>query len=743
MKQLGSDLVSTLDSSGHRNQATATRIDPLLSTERKTAGRRLIVPCGDQGIARDYYQFLKDGQGIEGVPGTVEFVIPEGLAKTLERQGGHPTEIVIFADRATKNQIRSLFAELQQVASEVTCHCLVVKPSLDQHLCPQRSDELQTSLEQTIASFRKAVTPRKLPEVVQPGHPHTRQCGGLEENECSSTAKNSGSRMTVIRTGYLLSPSSPITRRLKTLRRLRALIGPQLASTFVPGPTLFSAINSELALMHLAADGGIEEKSESPTHPCERRENVRRYLASQGISSGGAISGGVFSDCGLIRYVTILGHRRPWQSVLEDCTKATSAVDYGAILKTICRWTGLQWLIEMLVRNLICMVPSARQIDFHTLKPRTVHEIISLYNRHNFQYVQIAGYNNGVNHFGWKFPDRTVVLTSGLSGETRLSNSLMPERAIGIPEQGGAALDNSTVPEYAAGTGTYLTVDSGLTLKHCIQELERHDREFYVVPNYSWISMGTLFFVPIHGSGSQVSTLGDTIEDILLYDAVAEEFRYSCRGEEFFRDAMYDTSQHRLLLRLSLRVKRKSIYSVRHEKLEDPSAEDVLRCFEDADCSHVEIRKHRAADSAIDIRRYYVDSSSTPGVMEMPRDRIGRVWDRLEETPIASTLFHWFVRTFAFHVELFLTPEEFAIFWKHHKSLSISKIQLRQILRDNITHSACRWSNCISADLFLMRSNRVEFLGFLSTHLPNVRHNPGKQSPGSCERQQSVSNSDV
>ena len=58
--------------------------------------------------------------------------------------------------------------------------------------------------------------------------------------------KAPGSRLVVIRTGYVFSPSSSMTSRLKSLRPLRALTGPQLSSTFVPGTTLFSAINSEL-----------------------------------------------------------------------------------------------------------------------------------------------------------------------------------------------------------------------------------------------------------------------------------------------------------------------------------------------------------------------------------------------------------------------------------------------------------------------------------------------------------------
>jgi len=151
--------------------------------------------------------------------------------------------------------------------------------------------------------------------------------------------------------------------------------------------------------------------------------------------------------------------------------------------------------------------------------------------------------------------------------------------------------------------------------------------------------------------------------------------------------------------------------------------------FTDAEASNVEIRKNKAASTSIDLRRYYADSAATAtGALKMPRDSIGRVWDRLEETPIVSWLFHWFVRTFAFHVELFLKADEFVIFWKHHQTMPISKIQLRKVLQDGITNSACAHENCISADLFMTRSNREVFVNFVSTHLPNVRFNPGKQS---------------
>jgi hypothetical protein len=525
-----------------------------------------------------------------------------------------------------------------------------------------------------------------------------------------------------------------MTSRLKSLRPLRALTGPQLSSTFVPGTTLFSAINSELEslspLRGRAPNVKAVASSATEIEPSSQSKNgrVESSVSSHATSCEEASDSVQNSRFRSIRHLTILGVRRSWQSVLAERAAEQHADDAESLLSILCRSLGVQWFIAVVIRMLIRLMPSARQVDFHTLKPRTVREMISLYNRHNCRDIQLAGYNNGVNHFGWKFSDKTVVLTTGLPGKTQLSDASMLDLEARLRASGLLGETNSRSDNDIASSRTHFTVDAGLTLKHCIQELNRHDREFYVVPNYSWISMGTLFFVPVHGSGSHVSTLGDTIEDVLLYDGESEQFIFARRGDRLFRDAMYDTSRHRLLLRLTLLVKPNSVYSVRHETVDDPSAEDILKVFEDPDASNVEIRKNRAANSAIDIRRYYVDSPATAGALKMPRDSIGRVWDRLEETPVASTLFHWFVRKFAFHVELFLQPEEFLIFWQQHKSLPISKLQLRQILKDGITHSACRQASCISADLFMTRSNRDVFLGFISTHLPNVRFNPGKQS---------------
>jgi len=618
---------------------------------------RLIVSCGDPGLARDYLVSLDDKTEPQPRAAAVQCVTPETFIAATSQRQIYSDEVVVFLDRHITGRTLSVFAGLRQLASASPFTCLLVVPSLLNHLSPDRIDEIQQILNQ------------------------------LRESICASGV------LIILRTGFVLSASSSIARRIDGLRGFRRLLLPQLTTTFVDGAKLFLVINEEL-------------------------DRVQTEKAS-GSSTAKASA----------RQLTLLGTRRSWRSVFSDSASSGIRSKSGSVAVTLLVCAGVPWLLYWGVRLLSLVVPSVRQLQFETLRPRSVHEMISLYNRHNCGDVQLAGYNNGVNHFGWKFPEKTVVQTTRLPGKTQLSDVSILDLETRIRNLGiaAAAEEDSNAP--ATPGGTHFTVDAGLTLNHCIRELNKFNREFYVVPNYSWISMGTLYFVPVHGSGSHVSTLGDTIEDVLFYDGDDEQFILTRRGDAMFRDSMYNTSRHRLLLRLTLRVKPKSAYFVRQETMESPSAEDIQRVLDDIEASHVEIRKNRASSPSIDVFRYYVDSAADGvGTLEIPRDSIGRVWDRLEETPIVSNLFHWFVRTFAFHVELFLKSDEFVVFWKHHQTLPISKIQLRRVLRDGITHSACANENCISADLFMTRSNRDVFLRFVATHLPNVRSNPGKQS---------------
>ncbi len=112
--------------------------------------------------------------------------------------------------------------------------------------------------------------------------------------------------------------------------------------------------------------------------------------------------------------------------------------------------------------------------------------------------------------------------------------------------------------------------------------------------------------------------------------------------------------------------------------------------------------------------------------MEVPRDSIGRLWDRLEENPVSSWLFHAFVRKCGFHVELFLNEAEFEVFWRAHTTLPLSKIQL--VKADGLSNSPFGDCDRISADIFMKRKNSAAFLKFMQENLPNARFNPGKHS---------------
>ncbi|HEV3189865.1 MAG TPA: hypothetical protein VGY54_05170, partial [Polyangiaceae bacterium] len=61
--------------------------------------------------------------------------------------------------------------------------------------------------------------------------------------------------------------------------------------------------------------------------------------------------------------------------------------------------------------------------------------------------------------------------------------------------------------------------------------------------------MGTIFLVPVHGSGSVVSTLGETIDKVLLYDPREDRFFSLRRGDAGFGQYMYNPDRGALVLR--------------------------------------------------------------------------------------------------------------------------------------------------------------------------------------------------
>jgi hypothetical protein len=278
--------------------------------------------------------------------------------------------------------------------------------------------------------------------------------------------------------------------------------------------------------------------------------------------------------------------------------------------------------------------------------------------------------------------------------------------------------------------GAYrLKADCGATVRQALDFLARNQQELYVVPNYSYVSLGTSFFVPIHGSAVDYSTVADTICRVVLYDPDDDRIISATRDDAAFREHVYDQQSRVVVLRLYLITKPKSSYYVHRETRENASASDLLDALRDPESTNVEIRQGQATSAKVTISRYYKDLGHTSSpALELPRDALGRLWDRLEENPVTSFLMHAVSRHVAWHTELFFTPSEFDVFWRTHSQVPLRKIQLRYLRRDGLPHSPCRDEDCISSDMFMIRWNKTRFLDYLQKTFSIVRTNPGKHS---------------
>jgi hypothetical protein len=193
-----------------------------------------------------------------------------------------------------------------------------------------------------------------------------------------------------------------------------------------------------------------------------------------------------------------------------------------------------------------------------------------------------------------------------------------------------------------------IKTDCGATIRNARDFLSVANQELFVIPNYSYVCLGTSFFVPIHGSAADFSTVAQTVTRVLLYDPVNDKLISATSDEPEFREHVYNMRSNVLLLRLWLRVKPKSRYFVHQQELENPRSDELLNALQDEKATNVEIRKSRGPATKVQLCKYYhavTDASSN--VMEIPRDSLGRLWDRLEENPVTSFLMHALTRWFA------------------------------------------------------------------------------------------------
>ena len=446
-------------------------------------------------------------------------------------------------------------------------------------------------------------------------------------------------RTVVLRSGHVLSPRSPVRRRLQRLGGCYPLVPRWLQSCLIDGAELFAAIDD------------VRQRRDSPR----------------------------------IRHFTLLGPNRSWRDVLQQERAPGLA---SALL------TAVGWLLALLlVGRLAALV--LRRWHVPTLRPASLRELCMLVNPYNYRHVKVVGYNNGVVHFGHAYPAQTVVSTVTCRRIARVAPDLVK-------------------------------ADAGVTIRQAADYLAQAQQQLPVVPNYSYVCLGTAFFVPIHGSAADFTTVADTITHVVLYDPVSDSILSAKRTQPAFRDYLYRLNTHVLLLRLTVRVQAQARYVAQRQTLDEPAAATLLEALSDGQAANVEIRKSGAAAGRVEITRYYQSAENAD--LTAPRDALGSLWDRLEANAVTSFLFHLLVRRLAWHVELFLTPAEFVEFWRTHRTLPLKKLQLRYIRRDGFPHSPFRDGDCVSVDTFMLRKHRAAFETYLRQSLPHARLNPGKHS---------------
>ena len=478
-----------------------------------------------------------------------------------------------------------------------------------------------------------------------------RRATKLEEEAVNRLRRFPG-RVVVFRPGPINSPRSGLSKYLGKYRFLATVVPERFKSCCVDGEELFAAIEQEL-------------KS---------------------------------TDSRKRRTFTLLGPNQPWKELLaRKCIEhPVPAFIRPAVL--LLRFLLLGQLAGLMFDFFARWFPGLRVWNFDTLRPNSMRELLSLYNKYNYRHVKIVGYNNGVIHFGHRHPGKTILSTVKCNRVARVCGDLA-------------------------------RFDAGSTIRQAMEILRADGKELHVIPNYTYVSIGTAFFVPIHGSASQYCTVADTIEKVLLYDPVEDRLITATRQDADFGRYLYNLSADVLLLQLSLRVKEKSRYYVKVQKLANLSSQQILSFFKDTSVSNVEIRKAGAASQEVKVYQYYTSppDGDSDG-LELPRDPLGSLWDRLESNPLTSVLFHSLVRRFAHHVELFLPEDDFAAFWETHAKLPLSKIQLRYIRRDGFPNSPFREHDCVSADLFMLKKHKLAFEAYVRSTFRATRMNPGKHS---------------
>ena len=264
-------------------------------------------------------------------------------------------------------------------------------------------------------------------------------------------------RIVVFRPGHVLSDRAPTQRWVRRFGVLLTLVPESLASCFVEGEELFAAIAREL-------------------------ETTGRKL----------------------RTVTLLGAHRPWRDLVAPPRSLVGRVFLG-IARTMLALLLLGPIAAWLLRLLVNRFPALAGCNVTLLRPTSMQELLALCNPYNIRHVKVVGYNNGVLHFGHRYPGRTLVSTLHCDRRARVRGDLAQ-------------------------------FDCGVTIRRAMDVLGAKGKELHVLPNYSYGSVGTAFFVPIHVSATQYRTVAETIETAILYDPAEDRVFAARAGTRTSRD---------------------------------------------------------------------------------------------------------------------------------------------------------------------------------------------------------------
>ena len=279
-------------------------------------------------------------------------------------------------------------------------------------------------------------------------------------------------------------------------------------------------------------------------------------------------------------------------------------------LSFLLSWLMLGQLAGLLLDSLARWQPCSARFNVGTLRPASFRELLEIYNRYNFRHVKVVGYNNGVNHFGHRYPGKTVVSTVSCH-RTRLA---------------GADL---------------LKADCGATVRRALdflspagQRIVRRAELFLRLPRHRLLRADPRL------RGRFLHHRRDD-HPARPYDPRGDRIRASIAMIRRFASASTISPPTCWCCGFICASSRRRVISSARRNWRTRAAPSYLMHCRDSRAANVEIRKASADATAVPCASIYHDPGDSPSpVLELPRDTLGRLWDRLEENWLTSYLMH-------------------------------------------------------------------------------------------------------